>query len=70
MIDQRNLVIAIALSLVVILAWSFLYDVPRVGRERARQQQAVEQQVGEPPWLRWKTYAAPALPPRMPAPSS
>lgn len=49
MIDQRNLVIAIALSLVVILAWSFLYDVPRVERERARQQQAVEQQVGERP---------------------
>ena len=49
MIDQRNLVIAIALSLVVILAWSFLYDVPRVEREKARQQQAVEQQVGERP---------------------
>ena len=49
MIDQRNLVIAIVLSIVVILAWSILYDVPRVEREKARQQQAVEQQVGERP---------------------
>ena len=49
MIDQRNLVIAIVLSIVVIVAWSFLYDVPRVEREKARQQQAVEQQVGERP---------------------
>ncbi|MFQ5938726.1 MAG: membrane protein insertase YidC [Alphaproteobacteria bacterium] len=49
MIDQRNLVIAIVLSIVVILAWSVLYDLPRIERERARQQQAVEQQIGERP---------------------
>ena len=59
MIDQRNLVIAIALSLVVIVAWSFLYDVPRVERERARQQQAVEQQVGERPTAGTGQPAAP-----------
>ena len=58
MIDQRNLVIAIALSIVVILAWSFLYDVPRVERERARQQ-AVEQQVGERPTAGTGQPAAP-----------
>ena len=49
MIDQRNLVIAIVLSIVVIVAWSILYDLPRGEREKARQQQAVEQQVGERP---------------------
>ena len=67
MIDQRNLVIAIALSLVVILAWSFLYDVPRVERERARQQQAVEQQVGERPTAGTGQPAAPTPADALPA---
>jgi YidC/Oxa1 family membrane protein insertase len=52
---------------VVIVAWSFLYNVPRVEREKARQQQAVEQQVGERPTAGTGPPAAPtpadALPP-------
>ncbi len=67
MIDQRNLVIAIVLSIVVIVAWSFLYDLPQGEREKARQQQAVEQQVGERPTAETGQPTAPtpadALPP-------
>ncbi len=40
--DQRNLILAIVLSLSILLAFEFFYNAPRLQREEARQQ-AIEQ---------------------------
>ena len=41
MIEQRNLILAVVLSIGILLAFQFFYEVPRI--EQARRQQAIEQ---------------------------
>ncbi|MSP94575.1 MAG: membrane protein insertase YidC [Alphaproteobacteria bacterium] len=44
MSDQRNLFIAIVLSMAVVFGWQYLVGVPRMQEEQARQQQQAAQQ--------------------------
>ncbi len=39
MTDQKNMIIAIALSLVILLSFQFLYEFPKAEKEKARQEQ-------------------------------
>ena len=45
--DQRNLILAIVVSLSILLAFEFLYNSPRLQKETARQQ-AIEQSLPKP----------------------
>src|SRR6185437_16056268 len=44
MSDQRNLLIAVVLSIAVVFGWQYLVGVPKVQQEQARQTQALQQQ--------------------------
>ena len=35
--EQRNLIIAAVLSIGILLVWQFLYEMPRMERQRAEQ---------------------------------
>ena len=49
MTEQKNLILAIVLSIGIILAFQFFYELPRMERQReAAQQQATEQQAAAP----------------------
>jgi YidC/Oxa1 family membrane protein insertase len=49
MMEQRNLILAIVLSIAIVLGFQFLFEKPRLEREQAlRQQQASEQQAQTP----------------------
>ena len=49
--DNRNYILAIALSLVILIAWQYFYAIPQMERqqsiEEARQQQAGQVETGE-----------------------
>ena len=45
--SQKNLVLAIALSAAVLMAWQYFYAGPKMAEERARQE-AVKQQISQP----------------------
>ena len=49
MSDQKNMLIAIALSLVILLGFQFLYEFPKMEQERARQAQIDAQRAAEQP---------------------
>jgi YidC/Oxa1 family membrane protein insertase len=57
MMEQRNLIAAILLSIAIVLAFQFLVEGPRLERERARQRAAQQQ----------TSQMAPAAPPASPA---
>jgi YidC/Oxa1 family membrane protein insertase len=44
MSDQRNLLIAVVLSIAVVFGWQYLVGVPKIQQEQARQAEAVQQQ--------------------------
>ncbi|MBL6598015.1 MAG: membrane protein insertase YidC [Alphaproteobacteria bacterium] len=44
MSDQKNMIIAIALSLVILLGFQFLYEFPKMEEEKARQEQLAASQ--------------------------
>lgn len=44
MSDQKNMLIAIALSLVILLSFQFLYELPKAEKEAARQAELAKQQ--------------------------
>jgi YidC/Oxa1 family membrane protein insertase len=44
MSDQKNMIIAIALSLVILLGFQFLYEFPKAEKEKARQEQLAASQ--------------------------
>jgi YidC/Oxa1 family membrane protein insertase len=44
MSDQKNMIIAIALSLVILLGFQFLYEFPKMEQEKARQEQLAASQ--------------------------
>jgi len=54
--DQRNLILAIVLSVTIILAFQYFYELPRI-KEAQRQQPVTSEQVGAP-----EDPAAPAVP--------
>ncbi len=41
--DKQNYIIAIALSLIILIAWQYFYVVPQMEQEQAREQAAVEE---------------------------
>ncbi|WP_319517287.1 membrane protein insertase YidC [uncultured Martelella sp.] len=45
--NNRNSIIAIALTVLVVLAWQFLYMGPRLEEQRAAQEQAAQQQAAQ-----------------------
>jgi YidC/Oxa1 family membrane protein insertase len=44
MSDQRNLLIAVVLSMVVVFGWQYMVGVPKMQQEQARQAQSLQQQ--------------------------
>ncbi len=44
--DQRNLLLAIVLSISILLGWQILFEVPRMQEEQARQAQLAEEAAG------------------------
>src|SRR6476646_3298185 len=48
MSDQRNLLIAVVLSMVVVFGWQYLVGVPKMQQEQARQAQSLQQQKAAP----------------------
>jgi YidC/Oxa1 family membrane protein insertase len=48
MTDNRNMILAVILSGVVLLAWQYFYNVPQMERQRAQQQQQAELQKTAP----------------------
>ena len=49
MSDQKNMLIAIALSLAILLGFQFLYEFPKMEQERARQAQIEAQRPADQP---------------------
>src|SRR3954471_4503168 len=49
MSDQRNLLIAVVLSIAVVFGWQYLVGVPKMQQEQARQAQTLQQQKLAPP---------------------
>lgn len=49
MTDQKNLVLAIAISLAILLGFQFFYEVPRQKAELAKQQEQAEKAATNPP---------------------
>src|SRR5215472_16465042 len=47
--EQRNLLLAFMLALVVVLGWSYFIQAPKLQQEQARQQQIAEQQKAATP---------------------
>jgi len=48
MTDNRNMILAVILSGVVLLAWQYFYNVPQMERQRAQQQVQAELQKSQP----------------------
>jgi YidC/Oxa1 family membrane protein insertase len=44
MSDQRNLLIAVVLSMVVVFGWQYMVGVPKMQQEQAKQAQVLQQQ--------------------------
>ena len=44
MSDQRNLLIAVVLSMLVVFGWQYLVGVPKMQQEQAKQAQSLQQQ--------------------------
>lgn len=62
--DQKNLILAIAISVVIMVGFQFFFEAPRRERELALQQQQAEQQQAAKP----TTPTVPAQPPATPTP--
>src|ERR1700759_5202253 len=48
MTDNRNMILAVVLSGVILLAWQYFYNVPQMERQRAQQAQQAELQKSTP----------------------
>ena len=66
MTDQKNLIIAIVLSIGIILAFQFFYELPRVRQAQEVQQQ--QQQAATKPAPTQPVASQPARPPPVPRP--
>jgi len=62
MMEQRNLIAAILLSIAIVLGFQFLVEAPRLAKERARQQ-ALQQTTGQTAPPAAATGAQPQIPP-------
>src|ERR1700743_1386379 len=72
MTDNRNMILAVILSGVVLLAWQYFYNVPQMERQRAQQAQQAELQKSAPKPAESSSPSRPPPPPgstaRAPAP--
>jgi len=57
--DNRNYILAIALSLIILIAWQYFYAVPQMEKEKARQQQIEQAQSEQTPQPGAPSTAAP-----------
>src|ERR1700753_2267404 len=48
MTDNRNMILAVILSGIILLAWQYFYNVPQMERQRAQQAQQAELQKSQP----------------------
>ncbi len=68
MTDQRNLFLAILLSIVILLGFQYFYEAPRVERQKAElAQQRAEEQVTAPAPTTPEGLSAPGAPVAVPA---
>jgi YidC/Oxa1 family membrane protein insertase len=63
MIDNRNTILAVILSGLVLIAWQYFYNVPQMEKQRAAQQAQAELQKSAPS----STPASPSSPPPQPS---
>jgi YidC/Oxa1 family membrane protein insertase len=73
MLENRNTIIAVILSGLVLIAWQYFYTVPQVERQRAQQQSQAELQKKSAPAAQPGNNAAPSTAPQAggaPAPSA
>jgi YidC/Oxa1 family membrane protein insertase len=61
--DNRNLILAIALSVLVLIGWQFFFAAPQLQRDRAAQQQTQPQPTAAPGVAQSPVAGAPALAP-------
>ena len=62
MTDNRNMILAVILSGVVLLAWQYFYNVPQMERQRAQQAQQAALQKAKPPGDTTSPSSAPPQP--------
>src|SRR5690348_12375568 len=71
MTDNRNTIIAVILSGLVLIAWQYFYNVPQMEKQRAQQQvQAELQKQQTPPQTQQTTPGTAPQPGSAPSPSS
>jgi YidC/Oxa1 family membrane protein insertase len=67
--NQKNLILAIVISVAIVLGWQMLFEAPRLERERVARQQASEQQAATVPQPTTPMPATPGAPPIPGAPA-
>ena len=65
--DNRNTILAVILSGIVLIAWQYFYNMPQMERQRAAQQVQSELAKTQPPAGNASTPAAPATSANPPA---
>jgi YidC/Oxa1 family membrane protein insertase len=68
MTDNRNTILAVILSGLVLLAWQYFYNVPQMEKQRALQQ--TQSELAKPTTPQADNTAAPSAGPQTPAPSA
>jgi len=63
MTDNRNTIIAVILSGLVLIAWQYFYNVPQMEKQRAAQQAQAELQKSQSPSQASPSQASPSSPP-------
>jgi YidC/Oxa1 family membrane protein insertase len=71
--DQKNTILALALSLIVLIAWQYFVGVPQMEKQRQEAQQKTQQQVTQPqqpqPGATASQVATPGVAPQATAPA-
>src|SRR5262249_59538434 len=49
MLENRNTILAVILSGLVLIAWQYFYNIPQMEKQRAQQQAQAELQKSKPP---------------------
>ena len=47
MIEQKNVILAVVISIVILLGWQYVYEGPRLAEQRARQEQQQKEQAAQ-----------------------
>ncbi|HEX2216149.1 MAG TPA: membrane protein insertase YidC, partial [Xanthobacteraceae bacterium] len=69
MTDQKNMILAIVLSALVLLAWQYFFGIPQLEKQRQQTQQQAQQQTVPPGAPAGQPQAVPGMPGAPPAPA-